>query len=66
MLHLAAKSPNKRSYTKYLYVTFGREMTKYTVIYGVHMRFWPTLNKAQGISSTSNIPSSCGCICKTQ
>ena len=22
---------------------FGREITKYTVIYGVHIRFWPTL-----------------------
>ena len=24
---------------------FGRDLTKYTVIYGVHVRFWPTLNK---------------------
>jgi hypothetical protein len=22
---------------------FGREITKYTVIYGVYIRFWPTL-----------------------
>jgi hypothetical protein len=22
---------------------FGREVTKYTAIYGVYMRFWPTL-----------------------
>jgi hypothetical protein len=23
---------------------FGREITKYTVTYGVYIRFWPTLN----------------------
>jgi hypothetical protein len=23
--------------------TFGREITKYTVIYGAYIRFWPTL-----------------------
>jgi len=26
-----------------IYGIFGREITKYTVIYGVYMRFWPTL-----------------------
>jgi len=26
-----------------IYGTFGREITKYTVIYGVYIRFWPTL-----------------------
>jgi hypothetical protein len=30
-------------YTVYIYGIFGREITKYTVIYGVYMRFWPTL-----------------------
>ena len=25
-----------------IYGIFGREITKYTVIYGVHIRFWPT------------------------
>ena len=25
------------------YVIFGRDITKYTVIYSVHIRFWPTL-----------------------
>jgi len=30
-------------YTVYIYGIFGREITKYTVIYGVHIRFWPTL-----------------------
>ena len=34
--------------TKYIYGVgiygnFGREITKYTVIYGVYIRFWPTL-----------------------
>ena len=27
------------------YVIFGREVIKYTVIYGVYIRFWPTLQK---------------------
>jgi len=26
-----------------IYGNFGREITKYMVIYGVCMRFWPTL-----------------------
>ena len=26
-----------------VYGIFGRELTKYTVIYGVYIRFWPTL-----------------------
>ena len=26
-----------------IYVISGREITKYTVIHGVHIRFWPTL-----------------------
>ena len=25
-----------------MYGILGREMTKYTVIYGVYIRFWPT------------------------
>jgi len=28
----------------YIYSIFGREITRYTVIYGVCIRFWPTLN----------------------
>jgi len=27
---------------QFLYGIFGREITNYTVIYGVHIRFWPT------------------------
>ena len=27
----------------YIYGIFGREITKYTVINGVYIRFWPTL-----------------------
>ena len=27
-----------------IYSNFGREITKYTVIYGVYIRFWPTLH----------------------
>ena len=30
-------------YIRWLYGIFGREITKYTVIYGVFIRFWPTL-----------------------
>jgi hypothetical protein len=30
-------------YIRCIYGIFGREMTKYTVIYGVYIRFWPTL-----------------------
>ena len=30
-------------YIRCIYGTFGREITKYTVIYGVYIRFWPTL-----------------------
>jgi hypothetical protein len=28
----------------YIYDFFGREITRYTVIYGVYIRFWPTLH----------------------
>jgi len=27
-----------------MYGIFGRDITKYTVIYGVYIRFWPTLD----------------------
>jgi hypothetical protein len=30
-------------YIRCVYGIFGREITKYTVIYGVYIRFWPTL-----------------------
>ena len=30
-------------YIRCIYDIFGREITKYTVIYGVHTQFWPTL-----------------------
>jgi len=30
-------------YIRCIYGIFGRETTKYTVIYGVSIRFWPTL-----------------------
>jgi hypothetical protein len=31
-------------YIRFIYGIFGREITKYTVIYGVYVRFWPTLD----------------------
>jgi len=30
-------------YIRCVYGVFGREITIYTVIYGVYIRFWPTL-----------------------
>jgi hypothetical protein len=30
-------------YIRCVYGIFGREITKYTVIYGAYIRFWPTL-----------------------
>jgi hypothetical protein len=30
-------------YIRFIYGIFGRESTKYTVIYDVYIRFWPTL-----------------------
>jgi hypothetical protein len=30
-------------YIRCIHGVFGREITKYTVIYGVYIRFWPTL-----------------------
>jgi len=30
-------------YIRYIYGIFGKEIIKYTVIYGVYIRFWPTL-----------------------
>jgi len=30
-------------YIRFTYGIFGREITNYTVIYGVYIRFWPTL-----------------------
>ena len=38
------------TYTRCVYGTFGREITKYMVVYGAYIRFWPTLdanNKAE-------------------
>jgi len=31
-------------YIRFIYGIFGREITKYTVIYGVYIQFWPTLH----------------------
>jgi ABC-type nickel/cobalt efflux system permease component RcnA len=34
----------KTIYIRCIYGNFGREITKYMVIYGVYIRFWPTLH----------------------
>jgi hypothetical protein len=39
MVFLAMVSPNIYG----IYVIFGREITKHTVIYGAYIRFWPAL-----------------------
>jgi hypothetical protein len=31
-------------YIRCIYGYFGREITKYTVIYGIYIRCWPTLD----------------------
>ena len=31
-------------YIRCIYGIFGREIIKYTVIYGVYIQFWPTLH----------------------
>jgi len=41
---------------------FGREIAKYTVIYGVHIRFWPTLHILQATLHPSRLV----CICAAQ
>jgi hypothetical protein len=35
-----------------IYSLFGRELTKYTVIYGAYIRFWPTLHLLHNSSFT--------------
>ena len=37
-------------YTRCIYNVSGREITKYTVIYGVYIRFWPTLGMRHGVA----------------
>jgi len=38
-------------YIRCIYGIFGREITKYTVIYGVYVRFWPTLKMMRATTS---------------
>ena len=38
-------------YIRCIYAIFGGEITKYTVIYGVYIRFWPTLRISDEISA---------------
>jgi len=46
-------------YIRCIYGVFGREITKYTVIYGVHIRFWPTLQMRCAVLKTAENRSSC-------
>jgi len=45
---LAGKSPKIRPYTMYIHVIFGREITKYTAMYGLHTRYFYTRYFWQG------------------
>ena len=40
---LGLAKPYIHMYIPCIYGNSGREITTYTVIYGVHIRFWPTL-----------------------
>ena len=35
-------------YIRCIYGVFGREINKYTIVYGVYIRFWPTLITCKG------------------
>ena len=41
-----------------MYGTFGRKITKYLVIYGVYIRFWPTLHLIHLCLNATDCPSS--------
>jgi hypothetical protein len=36
--------PEPYIYIRCIYGIIGREITKYTVVYGVNLQFWPTLH----------------------
>jgi len=40
-------------YIRFIHGMFGREITKYTVKYGVYIRFWPTLSNSFGLDPSS-------------
>jgi hypothetical protein len=42
------KVGQNHNYIRCIYSIFGRELTKYTVIYGAYIRFWPTLPRKYG------------------
>jgi len=50
-------------YIRYIYGIFGKEIIKYTVIYGVYIQFWPTLNMRT--SYISNIRTKHSCVVYT-
>jgi len=54
-------------YIRGIYGIFGREITKYTVIYGVYIRFWPTLKRGAASLQTdmhlNRIKIACVCVC---
>ena len=40
-------------YIRCLYGVLGKEITKYTVTFGVHVRLWPTLHTKQEVKTES-------------
>ena len=46
-LHYTCVGLARTMYIRCIYGIFGRELIKYTVIYGVYIRFWPTLHMRQ-------------------
>ena len=44
-LHKTSVGLARTIYIRCIYGNFGREITKYTVKYGVYIQFWPTQNK---------------------
>ena len=53
----------KTIYIRCIHGIFGREITRYTVIYGVYIRFWPTLHmyhSARSVQSTVYLVSRVG------
>ena len=53
-------------YIRCIYGISGRDINKYTVIYGAYIRFWPTL-RAQFAKkfSARGVPTNIGCVARS-
>jgi hypothetical protein len=52
----------RTTYIRCICGIFGREITKYTVIYGVYIRFWPTLKVSQQGVTARNVFAKSSCV----